>query len=330
MLSCLTAERTNMKVRKSSIRNPFLALLTALIWGIAFVAQTTGGDAVGPYSFNCIRFLIAAIVMIPVFLLFQKTGMAGGKPDTKKDRKTLWVSGVLLGIVLFFASNTQQVGLSMGTAPGKAGFITATYIILVPVISLILFRKKCSWNVWIGVVIAVFGLYFLCMTPGRITWQFSDLLVLISAFCYTLQILIIGYYAPKVNVVRMSCIEFLICGLLSIIPMLAVELRSLGWTEWISGFASSDAWIPILYTGICSSGVGYTLQAVAQKDMNPTIISLLLSAESVFSVLAGWLILGSALTARELFGCVLMFAAIILAQLTVQKRRQRFASAAQE
>lgn len=298
-------------------RNSLLLVLTALIWGIAFVAQSAGGDAVGAYTFNCIRSIIGSIVLIPVIFFLDKLNLSH-KPETKAQKKTLWIGGICCGICLCLASNLQQLGITLGTPAGKAGFLTACYIILVPIVSLFL-KKKCTWNVWIGVLLTVIGLYLLCMS-GSFSLQFSDILLLLCALGFCFHILVIDHFSPLVDGVRMSCIQFLVSGLLSGIPMLFTELIPSGLSQWLMQLNTLDAWIPILYAGICSCGIAYTLQIIGQQGVNPTIASLLMSLESVFSVLAGWIILHEALSLRELAGCLLIFIAIMLAQIPVKKK----------
>lgn len=296
-------------MKTGQMRNSLLLLLTAFIWGVAFVAQSVGGDAVGCFTFNGVRSLIGAVVLIPVifFLDAQKKRELGEEKflEQKGDKKTLILGGICCGVMLCIASNFQQFGISFTTV-GKAGFITAMYILIVPILGLFM-KKKVGPKVWIGVALATIGLYMLCMTSERFSISKGDILVLICAGFFSLHILIIDYFSPKVDGVRMSCIQFLICGIISMV--LAFILETPSFSAILSG------WLPILYAGVMSCGVAYTLQIVGQKNMDPTVASLILSLESVFSVLAGWLILNQTLSMRELFGCVLMFLAIILAQL---------------
>lgn len=305
---------------KQNVRNSCLLVLTALIWGIAFVAQTTGGDTIGAFSFNCIRSLIGGIVLIPVIhVLDTKTDK---KPKTAAEKKTLLTGGIACGCVMFIASSFQQLGINLGTEAGKAGFLTACYILLVPILGLFL-KKKCGWNIWIGVVLTLAGLYLLCMngTTG-FSLRFSDGLVIICAVCFSLHILLVDHFSPLVDGVRLSSIQFIISGLIGLIPTFFVDMHhSLsGFYAWLPALQSWNAWIPILYAGVMSCGVAYTLQIIGQNGLNPTIASLLMSLESVFSVLAGWIILGQKLTPREILGCVIIFAAIVLAQLPVNSR----------
>lgn len=309
-------------MNSKKLTHSLLLLLTALIWGIAFVAQSAGGDAIGPYSFNCIRSIIGGLILIPVIKILDKTAFSDRKPVTKKDKKLLLTGGIACGVALCIASNVQQLGLYFGASAGKAGFLTACYILLVPILGLFL-KKKCGWNVWVGVVITLAGLYLLCMN-GSLSFQFADILLLICALVFSIHILVIDHFSPLVDGVRMSCIQFFVCGLLSAIPMFFVDMKHsiAGITEWLPGFASFDAWIPILYAGLLSCGVAYTLQIIGQEGLNPTVASLLMSLESVFSVLAGWLILGETMGTREIAGCVLIFIAIVLAQIPVGKNER--------
>ncbi|MDO4272750.1 MAG: DMT family transporter [Eubacteriales bacterium] len=288
------------------LRNSLLLLLTAAIWGVAFVAQSVGMDYVGAFTFNSVRCIIGAIVLLPVIWMTDRSNPKVTLTENEKraGRKTLIIGGVSCGIFLCLASNFQQFGIKYTTV-GKAGFITACYIVIVPVIGLFL-KKKCSSYIWAAVVMALVGLYLLCITDGFSIGK-GDLLVLVCAVLFSLHILVIDYFAPKADGVKMSCIQFLVAGVLSGIPALILE------NPQITSILA--AWQPVLYAGVMSCGVAYTLQIVGQKNMNPTIASLILSLESCISVLAGWLILGQNLSIREITGCVIMFGAIILAQL---------------
>lgn len=303
------------------LRNSFLLIITAFIWGTAFVAQREGGNAVGPYTFNCIRSIIGALVLIPVIFLLDKLGMTKKKCKTREDKKTLFFGGTACGVALCLASNIQQLGLYFGTPAGKAGFLTACYILLVPILGLFL-KKKCGWNIWAGVAITLIGLYFLCMN-GSMSLQFSDTLLMLCAVIFAIHILVIDHFTPLVDGVRMSCIQFFVCGILTAIPMFLSDMNhSLSEIRtWASALSSFDAWIPILYAGIFSCGVAYTLQIVGQEGLNPTVASLIMSLESVFSVIAGWILLGETLGLREQIGCAMIFIAIILAQLPIRQRR---------
>ena len=293
-------------MKKTQLRNSLLLLLTAVIWGIAFVAQSAGMDYVGPLTFLCVRSLIGGAALLPVlwFLERQKSDTQKQEERTPEKRRLLIKGGILCGLALCFASSFQQYGIQFTTV-GKAGFITACYIILVPIAGLF-FGKRCGLNIWIGVLLAVGGLYCLCITETLRIGK-GDILVLICAFIFSAHILVVDHFSPLVDGVKMACIQFFVCGLVSGAGMLLLEHP-----------AVSDilmAWQSILYAGLLSSGVGYTLQIVGQKGLNPTVASLILSLESVVSVLAGLVILHQTLSSREVLGCVLMFAAIVLAQL---------------
>ena len=230
----------------------------------------------------------------------------------------LITGGVLCGIVLFVSSTVQQLGLYYGTTAGKAGFLTACYILLVPILGIFLGRK-CGWNVWVSVVVALVGLYFLCLTSG-FSFQFSDALVLLCAVCFSVHIMVVDHFSPLVDGVRMACIQFLTCGLLGVIPMLAMDMRQAGVDGWLQSFGGVSVWIAILYAGMMSCGVAYTLQIVGQNGLNPTVASLLMSLESVFSALAGALLLQERMNRREVLGSVLVFAAVLFAQVDFSKK----------
>lgn len=306
------------------IRNSFLLMIAALIWGTAFVAQSEGAEAIGPYAFNCIRSFVGTGALCVVIIILDKLGISK-KPQTTEEKKLLLKGGISCGVVLFIAGNLQQVGLYYGTSAGKAGFLTACYILLVPIIGLFL-KKKCGWNIWIGVGITLVGLYLLCIS-GSFSLQFSDGLVLICALFFAIHILVVDYYSPRVDGVRLSCIQFAVCALLGLIPTSCVDigLSVEKLQAWLPLLASWEAWISLLFAGVMSSGVAFTLQIIAQNGLNPTVASLIMSLESVFAVLAGWLILQERMSTREILGCVLIFAAIVLAQVQVpdkiKKRR---------
>lgn len=286
-----------------SYKYSFLLLLAAAIWGSAFVAQSTGMDYVGPFTFNGIRSFLGCAVLIPVAnLVNRKTDTPSGWKD-----KELIIGGLVCGIFLFLASSSQQIGIQYTTV-GKSGFITTFYIVLVPIFALFL-KKKPSKLIWISVALAVCGLYFLCINE-TFTLQSGDIWLFACAILFSLQILAVDFYAPKVNTVKLSCYQFLTVGILSIVPMV-LEKPSFG--------SLIDAWLPICYAGFLSSGVAYTLQMVGQKRVEPTLASLLMSLESVFSVLFGFIILHERLTGRELTGCLIMFAAVVFAQLAPNK-----------
>lgn len=286
-------------------KNAGMLMLAAFIWGTAFVAQSVGMDYIGPFTFNGVRNFVGALALLPcIWLLDRLNGKEKQEKKAEKNSKDLLIGGIACGVVLFTASSLQQVGIQY-TSVGKAGFITACYIVIVPVLGVFL-HKKIGWKVWLAVGLSVVGLYFLCITE-KLTIGKGDILMFFCALVFSLHILVIDHFSPKVDGVKMSCIQFFVCGLLSVVPMFVFE------NPQISDILKSAG--PILYAGVLSSGVAYTLQIVGQKNVNPAIASLILSLESTFSVLAGWVVLKQQLSSREALGCVMMFAAIILAQL---------------
>ena len=289
------------------LRNSLILLLPAAIWGVAFVAQSVGMDYVGPFTFLFARSVIGGIVLLPVVAVLHKNGPSRTHEtaeEKRRARKTLVLGGVCCGTALCFASIFQQIGL-LYTTVGKSGFLTACYILIVPLLGL-LFGRKCGRLVWCGVALAIVGLYFLCLTDG-LSVNFGDLLTFICAILFSVHIMVIDHFSPLTDSVKMSCIQFFVCAVIAGAGMLLFEQPSLS--------AVLAAWKPVLYAGALSSGAAYTLQIIGQKGMNPTVASLIMSLESVISVLAGWIILHQTLSGREILGCVLMFAAIILAQL---------------
>jgi len=296
-------------MNKVQVRNSLLLLLTATIWGTAFVAQSVGMDYVGPFTFTFARSIVGGVFLIPCIWFLRKI-------SEKKEKliisKVEWIGGICCGIALFAASNFQQIGIAHTTV-GKAGFITALYVVVVPIFGLF-FKKKVPGIIWFCVALSVIGLYLLCMTEGSFSLAYGDFLVFICAILFSVHILIIDYFSPRGDGVVMSCIQFFVCGILSGFVMLFVENVS------VANLTSAS--FPILYAGVLSSGVAYTLQIVAQKDVNPTVASLILCLESVVSALAGWAILHEALSMRELLGCVLMFTAIVLAQVPIPNKRK--------
>ena len=286
-----------------------LLVLTALIWGVAFVAQSVGNEYVGPFTFNAVRSVLGGAVLLPLIPLLDRLSKNEKAAVTSKDKKNLWLGGILCGVILGLASSLQQWALEYASV-GKVGFITALYIIIVPVLW-IFFRRRPGVQVWVAVAIALGGLYLLCWN-GSATLGPGELLLLACSGLFSLHILVIDHFSPLVDGVKLSCIQFFVAGVFCTGPALLLEQPTL------SGILG--AWGPILYAGVLSCGVAYTLQVVAQKHVEPTLASLTLSVESVFSVLAGWLLLHQTLTGREIAGCVLMFCAIVLAQLPSRKK----------
>ena len=297
------------------LRNSLLLLITATIWGTAFVAQSVGMEYVGPMTYVCARSIIGMIVLLPVIAVLNRVGpprAAETPEERRKGRKTLVIGGICCGAVLCIASCTQQLTL-LHTTVGKAGFLTACYILVVPLLGL-LFGRRCGLKHWCSVAIALAGLYFLCMTGGGFSLDLGTLLGLCCAFLFSCPILVIDHFSTRVDGVKMSCIQFFTCAVLAGIGMLLFEQPT--WANILA------AWKPILYAGAMSSGVAYTFQIIGQKGLRPTIASLIMSLESVISAISGWLLLDQALSAREIFGCVLMFGAIVLAQLPEKRRAQ--------
>lgn len=297
-------------------KNFILLFITAVIWGVAFVAQSAGMDYVGPYTFNAVRCLLGGIVLIPcVFFLTRsakkeqkKDGTASKMPvmDRPKD---LLIGGLICGFMMFVSTTLQQVGIAYTTV-AKAGFITALYIIIVPILGIFL-KRKAGLKIWISVIIALVGLYLLCM-KGSLSLSKGDFLILICSICFAIHIMVVDHFTEKVSGTKLSCIQFLFAGALSSVLMFLFEEPH--WAD------IGAAWLPICYAGILSCGVAYTFQIIGQRGTDPTIASLILSLESVVSVLAGWILLGETLSPREILGCVLMFGAIILAQINPKKQ----------
>ena len=289
-------------------RGNLLLILTAFIWGVAFVAQKEGGTAVGDFTFNGVRFVLGGGLLAVCLPLLDKMGLTR-RCETAASKKAMWLGGVLCGIALWAASNLQQLGLAT-TSAGKGGFITALYIVLVPIFGMVIGRRTTLLT-WGGVVLAMVGLYLLCM-QGESGINGGDLLVLACAPIFAIQILLVDKFVPHTDGVRLSCIQFFTVGILNIPLMFIFEQPSLS--------AMVEGWLPILYAGLLSSGVAYTLQVVAQKHTHPTTASVLMSLESVFAVLAGLVLMGERLTVWEWCGCAVMFAAVILAQLPTPKK----------
>lgn len=291
-----------------------ILFITSIIWGLAFVAQSKGAGIMGAFSFNAIRTLLGALVLVPVIKFIEK------KSNIKEDeisKKRVWQGGIYCGIFLFFASNLQQFGIMLGTSAGKAGFLTTTYIFIVPFISLIMFAKKLEIKTWISVIIALFGLYLLCITKSA-SLMFSDILVLLSALAFSFQILTVAKYAPRVNPVKLSSIQFFVSGIISLVMMILFDIIPIGFSFWLKTISSLDGWITILYSGILSSGLGYTLQIIGQRNVDATVASIIMSTESVFAAIGGWIILNQAMTSREIIGAVFVFIAIIITQVNIK------------
>ncbi|MDR1572577.1 MAG: DMT family transporter [Clostridiales Family XIII bacterium] len=313
----------------NSLKSTLILTLTAMIWGFAFTAQRSSMEHVGPFFFTGVRSLLGALTLV-AFMMLQSGarrasagggGAGGPRPGGilragTAESAALLKGGLACGLVLFAGSNFQQVGLVFTTA-SKTGFITALYIILVPVFGIFL-KHRTRWNTWAGVLLAAVGLYCLCLTES-LSIAPGDLIVLFGAAFWALHILVIDYFVRRVDAIRLSCAQFVVCGALSLIAMpFADQYFSQAPALALQNIAAA---LPaILYTGILSSGVGFTLQAVGQRYANPSAASIIMSTEAVFGVIGGFLLLNERLTPREMLGCALMFAAVMLAQLPARRR----------
>ncbi len=305
---------------KLQTRNYFLLFITAVIWGSGFVAQALGMEHVSPFTFTWARSIIGGFFLLAVIPLLD----AFTKPGTKQQKsaprfspwrgRTIWIGGFWCGTLLFVAESLQQFGL-VHTTVGKAGFLTSLYVVIVPVLGIFIGRRT-SLNVWCAVALAIAGLYFLCMGEGEFSLSLGDSLVLACALAFSFHILVIDRFAPLVDCVRMSCIQFFVGSAWGFVFMLLFEPPAM--EQLLAALPA------ILYAGIMSNGIAYTLQIVAQNGVHPTIASIILSMESMVSVFFGWLIMHQNMTLRELSGCAFMMAAIIIAQLpaSVFKRKR--------
>lgn len=291
----------------SQFKGGLLLTTAAFIWGTAFVAQSVGMDYIGPFLFNAVRNYIGAAALLPFLVFMQRRDKAEAvKP--RRNKKTLITGGIICGIILCAASLLQQVSLQK-TSVGKAGFLTALYVVIVPVLSFFI-GKKPGAMIWISVCIALIGAYLMSIKGGFVI-DGGDLLVIISALFYSIHIMAVDYFSPKMNGVILSCLQFFVCGTLSFFLAFMYEPVN------IAGVLKT--WMPLLYTGILSSGVAYTLQILGQRLTSPAVASVTMSLESVFAALAGWILLAQTLTLRETMGAVLVFAAVLIAQLPSKK-----------
>ena len=294
-----------------NLKGTLILALTAIIWGISFVSQSVSMEHIGPNTFAGIRTLLGCITLLPVIMFRNLSEKRNPEiKEQKGTRKDVIIGGIICGVLLCIASTVQTYGMKYTTA-GKSGFITAMYMILVPIVSIFM-GKKIRPSVIICVLIAVTGLYFLCIKKGEFSMGYGDLVTLICAVFFTFHILAIDHYSPKVDGVKLSCMQFFVAGTINIIIMFIFEKPVL---KDILVCA-----VPILYSGIMSCGVAYTLQIIGQKYAEPTVASIVMSMESVFAALAGWVLLGQGMNGREIFGCLLMFGAITLIQLPPKKK----------
>ena len=285
---------------RAAFKSDLLLLLTASIWGFAFVAQRVGMAYVGPFTFNGVRFALGSLALVPWILRAQ----APRTPVERMRNQTALYGGLFAGVALFAGASLQQVGLVYTTA-GKAGFITGLYVVIVPLLGLF-WRQQTHAGTWFGAVLAAVGLYLLSVTE-QLTISFGDLLELAGAFLWAGHMLIIGWLSPKTDALKLASVQFAVCAILSLAVALAFEPITLG--------GLSDATVPILYGGLFSVGVAYTLQVVAQREAHPAHAAILLSLEAVFAALGGWLLLNEILPSRGMVGCALMLTGMLLSQL---------------
>ncbi|MBR3927423.1 MAG: DMT family transporter [Clostridia bacterium] len=311
-----------MHKKKFSVPGSVILLLAALAWGSAFVAQSLGADSVRPFTFNGARSLLGALVLVPVFLTFDRVSPS----PNRRNKKPLFIGGALCGVLLFIACNLQQFSISYVDAAGKTAeelqniekanigkvaFLTALYIVLVPAFGIFM-KKKVGAQVWLGVLVALVGMYFLCIKPG-FTVSTGDIYAFLCAFAFAMQIIVVDEVVGRVDPIRLSCVQFLVCGVLSSVCAVIFDKPQLS--------DILNAWAPILYMGVVSSGIAYTLQILGQARCKPVVASLVMSMESVFSAIFGFLILNQAMSVKEFIGCGLMLAAVVLAQLPGRKEK---------
>ena len=299
---------TQQQMGQGSLKSDAILLLTALIWGFAFVAQRAGMAYVEPFTFNGVRFALGTLSLLPLLLMQRGQGQRLGSRQLKPTAKTIALGGVLAGSVLFVAASLQQIGLVYTTA-GKAGFITGLYVVIVPLLGLFL-KQRPGAGTWIGAVLAVFGLYLLSVSE-QLTIDPGDFLEILGAFFWAAHVLIIGWFSTRISALQLAALQFAICSVLS--------LATAALTETILLSGIFQAAIPIIYGGFFSVGIAYTLQVVGQRGAQPSHAAIILSLEAVFGALGGWLILRETLSARGLIGCTLMFAAMLLSQSPVGK-----------
>ncbi len=304
-------------IKKTKFLGPLYCILAAVIWGLSFVAQSAGGEKTGTFTFNGLRTLLGAIVLVPLVIVsFKKENSA--LPDGEKKKfpfKDVLIGGVCCGLPLFIGTNLQQYAFNFLDA-GKVGFITALYMLLVPLFGLFL-GQKVRPRIWAGVALGVVGLYFLSIKKGDFSIGKGEIVTIVCSVAFAVHILVIDHFCKKVNNVALSCAQFFVSGIISVICMFIFEEPKMD--------AIISAGVPLLYAGIMSCGGAFTLQIFGQKYAEPAVASILLCLESVFSVIFGWLILHQRLSSRELFGCAVMFIAIIITQLPERKKQLRSA-----
>jgi len=319
-------------LNRKTLRGSLLLLIGAAIWGSAFVAQDVGMNYVGPYTFNALRYFVGALTLLPIIFISdsiaERRHPERDPAEVRAMHRRSWLSGIIAGLALIIPTTLQQIGIIYTTA-GKAGMITGMYIITVPLLGLFL-GKKAGFNVWIAVVVGVVGMYLLCVTE-KLTISGGDIILLVSIIFWAIQILVIDHYASDVDCFRMVCVQFLVCAVISSIPMAVGMITGMS-----NAFINEPALdrtslagviLPVLYVGVFSCGIAYTLQPLGQRDTPPAAASLIMSLESVFAALTGYILLGDGFTCRELIGCALMMCATVLAQLSFPSKKKQVTAA---
>lgn len=299
-------------MNKKTLQGMLLLFIATWAWGVAFVAQRVGTGYMNAFAFNCIRNFIGAAVLVPFIMVRNRKGLSdtsSSECSNKLSPKTLLLGGIVCGAALCISANFQQLGIEYSTV-GKSAFITTLYIVFVPILGIFL-KKKVPFRTWIGVMLALVGLYLLCMKNEIFVLGIGDIYLLLCAFFYSIQILLVDYFVQKTDAIKLSALQFFFCGVFSGIGMIFTEIPS--WSN-ILGSA-----IPLLYAGAVSTGIGFTFQVIGQKHVPATIASLIMSLESVIAALAGWVLLHEILSMKEMFGCGLVFVAIIITQLPLEK-----------
>ncbi len=305
-------------MKNQKLKGNLLLLLAAFVWGLSFISQSKGVELIEPATFNGVRSLLGGVVLLPVIFILDKSKKRNGVQPQKID-KNLIVGGIICGICLCLASTLQTIGM-VETSPGKAGFLTALYMVIIPIVGIFI-GKRPQPIVLLSVLIAVAGLYLMCITDS-LTINQGDILIIICAFIFAAHIMAIDHFSPKVDGVKLACFQFFVCGILDMIYAFIFESPQI--------VPILNAWLSIGYSGVLSCGVAYTLQIVGQKYTDPTSASILMSLESVFATLStvvlialGWNLTGGALTTKEIIGCILMFAAILLVQLPEKPKKDK-------
>ncbi|WP_081667276.1 DMT family transporter [Butyrivibrio sp. MB2005] len=320
-----SSEKNDSFSHDKKLISALLLLLAAVVWGGAFVAQSLAGAEIGTFTFNGIRFIIGGLCILPMMPKHKLSNLSGSKENI--------IGAAVCGVALFLASTCQQAGIALGADAGEAGFITACYIIMVPILGIFL-GKKCPAKIWVAAGITMVGLYLLCFSDVgqegavagsgiavligllRNIFSWTDLLLLGCAFLFSIQIICIDRYSPRMHPITLTCTEFMVSGVLSLICGFFFDFLP-DKQGFVTSLMTPTVWISILYTGILSSAVGYTLQTVSQRKLHPAVASLIMSMESVFAAIFGWLILGQVMSVRELIGCGLIFGAIIITQVEI-------------